>query len=105
VGFIERTVARSPVKEKASAFQAPLREIARAIQGTLNQAAESFAGQAPPPRTDAIDRSIASLETSSPAEGAQEDGASPQHLLFLLRTLREDCAKLCLFLGALARAR
>jgi uncharacterized membrane protein YccC len=105
VGFIERTVARSPVKEEASAFEVPLREISGAFESLLNQAADAFAGIAQAPRTDAIDRSIASLEGASPSNSALAPGPSPQRLLFLLRTLREDCRKLCSLLGALSLAR
>lgn len=99
VGFIERTVERSPVKEEATTFEAPVREIADAFQSMLNQAAEAFCGNAAAPRTDVIDRGIASLEALTPAEGAATGSGSPQHLLFLLRTLREDCRKLCLLLA------
>jgi uncharacterized membrane protein YccC len=98
MGFIERTLARSPVKEEAAAFPANVREIAAAFQITLSQAAAAFTGQATAPRIEAIDGSLASLE--SQRQAGEPAGVVPQHLLFLLRTLREDCRKLCLLLAA-----
>jgi uncharacterized membrane protein YccC len=96
IGFIERTVARPPVQDEAVAFGAPLREIAVAFEGLLSQAANALVGKASAPRTDELDRAIHALENL----GAQPESASPttippQHLLFLVRTLREDCRKLC----------
>lgn len=99
VGFIERTIVRSPVKEEAVAFDAPLREIVAAFQSVLNQAAQALAGDAPVPRIETIDRAIDAIDARSEAP------SSPQHLLFLLRTLREDCRKLCLLLAASERER
>jgi len=98
MGFMERTITRSPVKEEAAAFATSVREIAAAFQLTLAQAAEAFTGGATPPRMDSIDSSLASLEERPASAGPQE--LIPQHLLFLLRTLREDCRKLCLLLAA-----
>jgi hypothetical protein len=103
IGFIERTVGRPPVLEEAVAFAAPLREIAVAFEGVFSQAANAFTGKASAPRTDALDRAIGALENPV----APDDGmavTSPQHLLFLVRTLREDCRKLCLLAAASQRA-
>jgi len=102
MGFMERTMTRSPVKEEAAAFATNVREIAAAFQLTLAQAAEAFTGGATPPRMDSIDSSLASLEARPAADEPQE--VIPQHLLFLLRTLREDCRKLCLLLAVRERA-
>ena len=102
MGFIERTLARSPVQEEAAAFAANVREIAAAFQVTLSQASAAFTGRATVPRIDAIDSGIASLDGRR--QSAEPAGIVPQHLLFLLRTLREDCRKLCLLLAANERA-
>lgn len=101
VGFMERTLTRSPVKEEAAVFAVNVREIAAAFQVTLAQAAEAFTGGATAPRLDSIDTSLASLESQRAA--AETSGVITQHLLFLLRTLREDCRKLCLLLAARER--
>jgi uncharacterized membrane protein YccC len=93
IGFIERTVGRPPVQEEAAVFAAQLREIASAFEGLLSQAAKAFVGEVQVPKTDTLDRAIDALEVPSP----------PQHLLFLLRTLREDCRKLCLLAAASQR--
>jgi uncharacterized membrane protein YccC len=99
VGFIERTIVRSPVKEEAAAFDAALREIAAAFQSLLDQAAQAFTGDAPAPHTDGVDRAIDAMDAGSAIP------SPPQHLLFLVRTLREDCRRLCLLLAANERAR
>jgi uncharacterized membrane protein YccC len=123
IGFIERTVIRPPVQEEAAAFAAPLREIAAAFERLLSEAARAFVGEAAPPRMDVIERAISALEipaelgTLAPdsaavageplagvAAGGNAAATSPQHLLFLLRTLGEDCRKLCLLLAAANRA-
>jgi len=104
IGFIERTVGRPPVQDEAAAFAAPLREIATAFESLLSQAANAFIGKASPPRTDALDRAIGVLENPvTPVEGAPAT-LMPQHLLFLVRTLREDCRKLCSLAAASQRA-
>lgn len=102
IGFIERTVGRPPVHEEAMAFAAPLREIANAFEGLLSQAASALNGESSVPRMDALDRAIGALErcgagsdTAAAREAATAVPPSPQHLLFLVRTLREDCRKLC----------
>jgi uncharacterized membrane protein YccC len=105
IGFIERTVGRPPVQDEAVAFASPLREIATAFEGVLSQAGNAFAGKASAPRTDALDRAIGALESPAPlAEGSPLTPISPQHLLFLVRTLRDDCRKLCLLAAASQRA-
>jgi hypothetical protein len=103
IGFIERTVGRPPVQDEAAAFALPLGEIANAFEGLLSQAANAFVGKASAPRTDALDRALGALENPvSPAEGAPSP-PSPQHLIFLVRTLREDCRKLCSLAAAAQR--
>lgn len=96
IGFIERTVGRPPVQEEAAAFGGPLLEIATAFEALLSQAAKAFVAQAPVPKTEALDRAIDLLDG--------EARPSAQHLLFLVRTLREDCRKLCLLAAASQRA-
>jgi hypothetical protein len=106
IGFIERTVGRPPVDQEAAAYAAPLREIANAFETLLSQAANAFVGEGPAPRTDGLDRAIKALE-SAPASTeppvAAAAAIAPQHLLFLVRTLREDCRKLCLLAAASQR--
>ena len=103
IGFIERTIVRSPVKEEAASFAAPLRNIAAEFQNVLTQASQAFAGDAPAPRMDAIDRALATLN-ASPATESDAARALPQHLIFLLGTLREDCRKLCGLIAMAERA-
>lgn len=106
IGFIERTVTRPPVQDEAAVYAAPLRDVASAFEGLLNQAANAFAGEASPPRTDALDQAIGALENPvAPVDGGEPSTMIlPQHLLFLVRTLREDCRKLCLLAAASQRA-
>ena len=128
VGFIERTVGRPPVQEEAAAFAGPVREIANAFESLLSQVAKAFVGDAQAPKTEALDRAIDALEipavldsagvdaqqvaggartsggVSAAAESTQSMRRAPQHLLFLVRSLREDCRKLCLLAAASQRA-
>jgi len=106
IGFIERTVGRPPVDQEAAAFAAPLRDIANAFEALLSQAANAFVGKAAAPRTDALDRAIKALESAPATADTPAPAApiTPQHLLFLVRTLREDCRKLCLLAAASQRA-
>jgi hypothetical protein len=67
----------------------------------LSQVANAFVGEAQVPKVEALDRAIGALEI--PASAETMSGA-PQHLLFLVRTLREDCRKLCLLAAASQRA-
>jgi hypothetical protein len=50
---------------------------------------------------DAIDGSLESLQERPASTGPHD--LIPQHLLFLLHTLREDCRKLCLLLATFKR--
>lgn len=106
LGFIDRTIVRYPVREEAAAFEGPLREVSAAFQSLLNQAADAFAETAPAPRVEALDRAIAALDGAQPADDVRPgDTPTPQHLIFLLNTLRDDCRKLCLLLASNTRER